>query len=157
MQLPQPHAPPTLAQQIFMAAFQRNDSLCPVEPKKNPVGSRRIDAIAHGMWDVVFSKADIMDNVTMKTALFTTLKLRALSKLNWLPSWWFLREMALGVMERLGWLVDDSEREKEWKEAVSWCAKAEKKLFGDSAATQNQGDSPPNPGLMQESVKKVDS
>ncbi|KAF1923167.1 uncharacterized protein M421DRAFT_426139 [Didymella exigua CBS 183.55] len=153
----QPHAPPIMAQQIFMTALHRNGSLFPIEPTKNPIGSRRVDAIAHTMWEVVFSKADMMDNVTTKAALFNPLKLRALAKLNWLPSWWFLREMALGVMEHSGWLVDDSERQGEWKEVVHFCKKAELKTYGDNGAVQNEGGGLPKPEEIRESVQKVDS
>lgn len=137
-----------------MVALQRSSSFRPTEPKKNPIHSQHIDAIAHSMWDVVFSQADMMNNVTMKAALFAPLKLRALAKLNWLPSWWFLREMAHEVMEHLGWLVEDGEREREWKEAVLWCRKAELKLFG---AAQDLGGGAAVAEEDQEEVQKVES
>lgn len=158
---PQPSMQPpqqtNIPQHIFMAALQKNPTLIPVDPQKNPVGSRRIDAIAHAMWDVVFSKADMMNNVTMKAAMFPQLKLRALAKLNWLPSWWFLREMVLDVMARSAWLVDDSERQGEWKESVEWCKKVEMKLFGEAAAVQNPGGGQVKSDPVQESVGKVDT
>lgn len=134
----QPAQQPTqtgIPQQIFLAALKRNNALYPVAPKTNPIGSRRIDAIAHSMWDVVFAREAMMTEVTMKAALFAPLKLRALARLNWLPSWWFLREMAVTLMKQQGWLVDDSERQGEWREAVEWCKKAETKCFGAGAGT----------------------
>jgi hypothetical protein len=133
MQPAQQPPQPTIPQQIFMATFKRNTSLTPVAPTTNPISSRRIDAIAHGMWDVVFQRDAMMTDITMKAALFTPLKLRALARLNWLPSWWFLRGMAVTLMRQQGWLVDDSERMGEWTEAVEWCKKAEIKCFGGGA------------------------
>lgn len=109
------------------------------------------------MWDVVFVKADMMNNVTMKAAMFPQLKLRALAKLNWLPSWWFLREMALDVMARSGWLVDDNERQGEWKESVEWCKKVEMKLFGEAAVVQNPGGGQVKSDPVQELVGKMDT
>jgi hypothetical protein len=135
----------TIPQQIFMATFKRNHTLMPVAPTTEPIGSRRVDAIAHGCWDVVFSKEALMTDITMKAAFYTPLKLRALARLNWLPSWWFLREMAVSLMKQQGWMIDDSERMGEWHEAVDWCKKAEMKCFGGGAdagagaATQDVG------------------
>ena len=133
----QPSMPPvqqppqaTIPQQIFMATLKRNHTLMPVAPTTSPIGSRRIDAIAHGCWDVVFSKEALMADITMRAALYSPLKLRALARLNWLPSWWFLREMAISFMRQQGWLIDDSERQGEWTDAVDWCKKAETKCFG---------------------------
>jgi hypothetical protein len=91
------------------------------------------------MWDVVFQRDAMMTDITMKAALFTPLKLRALARLNWLPSWWFLRGMAVTLMRQQGWLVDDSERMGEWTEAVEWCKKAEIKCFGGGAGAATQG------------------
>ena len=132
---------PSIPQQLLMAAFQRNRTLHPVAPTTNPIDSKRIDDIAHSMWDVVFPQEAMMTDITMKAALFTPLKLRALARLNWLPSWWFLREMAVTLMRQQGWLVNDVERQREWEEAVDWCKKAEVKCFGggNGAATQGGG------------------
>lgn len=141
MQPVQQPARPIIPQKIFVAALNRDISLQPVAPTTIPIGSQLINAIAHSMWDVVISQEEMMTEITMKAALFTPLKLRALARLNWLPSWWFLREMAVALMRQLGWLVDDGERQGQWTEAVNWCKKAEIKCFGGgtSAATQGGG------------------
>lgn len=135
MQPAQQPAHPSLSRHIFLAALKRNNALHPVAPKTNPIASRRIDAIAHSMWDLVFNREAVMTEVTMKAALFAPLKLRALARLNWLPSWWLLREMAVTLMKQQGWLVDDSERQAEWRDAVDWCKKAETKCFGAGVGT----------------------
>ncbi|KAF3037849.1 hypothetical protein E8E12_008649 [Didymella heteroderae] len=158
MQPTQQPAQPSIPHNIFMATIQKNMSLYPVAPMTNPVDSRRIDRIAHGMWDIVFSREAMMTDVTMKAALFTPLKLRALARLNWLPSWWFLREMAITLMRQSGWLVDDSERQGEWTEAVEWCQKAETKCFGYGAAPQGGGLGAAQIQEFQEAAaKKVES
>lgn len=119
--------------------------------------SRRIDAIAHAMWDEVVKRAGVMDSVSTKAAMYHVLKLRALARLSWLPSWWHLRETALVIMARQGWLVDDSERQGELKESVEWCKKAEKKLFGDNMAAQNSRGSQTKHDSVHESVGKADT
>jgi hypothetical protein len=55
--------------------------------------------------------------------MFSPLKLAALAKLNFLPSWWFFREGVMkGLPEMVGErTVDDGEMQREWKEAVCLC------------------------------------
>jgi hypothetical protein len=67
--------------------------------------------------------------------MFSPLKLAALAKLNFLPSWWFFRDLigselptlikrddGNGEEKVLGWLIDDKEMQNTWKETVRWCA-----------------------------------
>jgi hypothetical protein len=55
--------------------------------------------------------------------MFSPLKLAALAKLNFLPSWWFFRGGVMkGLPKMIGErMVDDGEMQREWKEAVYWC------------------------------------
>lgn len=69
-----------------------------------------------------------MKDITAKASMFSQLKLRTLARLNYLPSWWYLREMACSLMDRQGWLVDDRDMQSFWKETVEWCSRAEIKL-----------------------------
>ena len=56
--------------------------------------------------------------------MFSPLKLAALAKLNFLPSWWLFRQ---GVVNELPGLIgegtiNDEEMQRAWNEAVKWCA-----------------------------------
>ena len=59
-------------------------------------------------------------------SMFSQLKLSALAKLNFLPSWWFFREMAVktlgGLQEDggMGRILDDSVMEGLWRDACLW-------------------------------------
>ncbi|XPS92313.1 hypothetical protein M3J09_001712 [Ascochyta lentis] len=142
-------------EKVFMTAIQSNRNLLSGNPAINPVDSRRIDNIAHAMWQVVFNHENMMRDVTAKVAMFSTLKLRALARLNYLPSWWYLREMACTVMMRQGWVVDDREMQELWRETVEWCGRVEVKMgvHSDSAgASKHYGGD-----VAQEVVGKVES
>ncbi|KAA8626053.1 hypothetical protein PtrV1_01733 [Pyrenophora tritici-repentis] len=75
--------------------------------------------------------------------MFTPLKLRILAKINFLPSWWFLREAVINGVRGLRvakvkvggeeegvktWRVDDSEMSKVWGQARRFCEDVEVKL-----------------------------
>lgn len=54
--------------------------------------------------------------------MFSQLKLAALAKLNFLPSWWFFREMAVRQMKQdEGFIVDDGVMDGEWKNICYLC------------------------------------
>jgi hypothetical protein len=64
--------------------------------------------------------------------LFSPLKLAALAKLNYLPSWWFFRAVVVRDVGERGWVADDGEMEATWQEAVRWCAK----VLGDKGGVE---------------------
>lgn len=115
-------------QKIFLAALQEKQDLISGNPKINPVDSQHIDAIGHAMWQVVFRNEPMMREATAKAAMFSQLKLRALARLNYLPTWWFLRDMACSIMTRSGWLLNDNDMQNHWKETLTWCNKVEIKM-----------------------------
>jgi hypothetical protein len=141
-------------QKVFLAALKAGKPLLPANPLINPVTSRRIDNITHAMWQVVFANELMMQNVTKYSAMFSQLKLRALAKLNYLPSWWYLRDMACDIMKQQGWNVDDSEMQGVWLETVEWCvnlcAKWDVQNNGSSLAKQGKG------AEVQEGVSKME-
>ena len=71
------------------------------------------------------------------SAMYAPLKLAALAKLNFLPSWWFFRDLVVGGLPELvkgvdgmggekgdgkgGVVIDDGEMMGAWNEAVRWC------------------------------------
>lgn len=112
---------------VFLAAIQSNRNLLSGNVSEYSVNSQRVDSIAHAMWQVVFRYESMMQDVTTKAAMFSQLKLRALAKLNYLPSWWFIREMACVVMKNQGWHLDDSEMEILWQETVEWCKRMDRR------------------------------
>lgn len=96
-----------------------------------------------------------MQNVTAHAAMYSQLKLRALARLNYLPSWWYLRDMACGLTKRQGWNLDDSEMQGLWQETVEWCRRLCTKMGVQDesgiGAERNRG------GEVQEGVGKVES
>ena len=151
-QIQQPSSQQDACQAIFLAAIRTNRSLLPSNSSIDPIYSQSIDNIAHAMWQVAFNNEKTMNDVTAKASMFSQLKLRTLAKLNYLPSWWFMREMACGVMQRQSFNMDDREMQTLWKETVEWCARVEVRLGvqGENAAVK--------PGTaVQEEVGKVKS
>lgn len=107
------------------------------------------------MWQVAFSHEYMMQNVTAHAAMYSQLKLRALAKMNYLPSWWYLRDMACDVMKRQGWNVDDSEMQQLWQGTVEWCRTVGLKMgIQDDSGT---GVKQHGEYAGQESVAKVES
>jgi hypothetical protein len=66
--------------------------------------------------------------------MFSPLKLAALAKLNFLPSWWFFRQGVVNELPGLvrGGMIDDEEMQRAWNEAIKWCAE----VLGDRANTK---------------------
>ena len=100
-----------------------------------------------------------MKEITAKASMLPQLKLRALARLNYLPSWWFMREMGCGVMVRQGWLTDDNEMQSLWKGTLEWCKRVETKvgMQGDSTTAPRQEDRSPEAPMFEERVMKVES
>lgn len=126
----------TLPQQIFITAFNSNPELFKPHPSVIPMPSRRIDAVAHAMWQIAFDREPVMKEITMKAAMLPQSKLRALARLNYLPSWWYLRSLACENIQALNWPIDDSEMQTLWNDTLEWCKKVESKfgVQGDNLA-----------------------
>lgn len=65
----------------------------------------------------------MMQDATKYCAMFSELKLRALARMNILPSWWLLREKAVLQMRTQGWKLDDVVMQMAMREAVEFCIK----------------------------------
>lgn len=113
---------------LFLAAIRSNPALLPLNPTVDTINSQRIDNIAHAMWQAAFNNSKMMNDVTAKASMFSQLKLRTLAKLNYLPSWWFIREMAYSVMQSQEFNVDDREMQVYWKETLEWCSRVETRM-----------------------------
>lgn len=79
-----------------------------------------------------------MQSACQYSTLFSHLKLAALAKLNYLPSWWFLREMAVKQMLEVGWNVDDRDMTEVWRQTCERCVGVRKRSENDGMA--NGGD-----------------
>lgn len=90
--------------------------------------SKRIDTLTHAMWDVAFEQELLMKDFTMKAAMLPSSKLRALARLNYLPSWWFLRTKACEIIAEAKWPIDDTEMQTLWNETLNWAKKVENKF-----------------------------
>lgn len=116
----------TMANNLLTQTLSSDPTLLPADPSSNPINSRHIDAIAHSMWQIAFERGDVLQAACHYSAMFAQLKLSALAKLNFLPSWWFLREMVVKILgtpleqRGMGWNVDDAEMEAKWIEACHW-------------------------------------
>ncbi|CAN9080453.1 unnamed protein product [Alternaria alternata] len=111
-------APISPTTQLLHHVLTTHPNLVPTSP--SPILSSNIDAIAHTMWQVAFNHGPLLARACQYSAMFSPLKLAALAKLNFLPSWWFFREGVMkGLPEMVGErIVDDGEMQREWKEAV---------------------------------------
>ncbi|KAI2487032.1 hypothetical protein Ptr902_01165 [Pyrenophora tritici-repentis] len=99
--------PPNPFIQLLHYVLQKNPTLLPpitatptdhTDPSNTSaptLTSPDIDRIAHSMWDVAFKNRHLFHYACQYSAMFTPLKLRILAKINFLPSWWFLREAVI--------------------------------------------------------------
>ncbi|RMZ74683.1 J domain-containing [Pyrenophora seminiperda CCB06] len=111
--------------------------------------SSHIDAIAHAMWDVAFKHGGMFQIACSYSTMFSPSKLRILARLNFLPSWWFFRELMVKEIpgfgdeekkeERLGgamgdekFFVDDREMNAVIAQAAKLCREVEMMLVGRS-------------------------
>ncbi|KAH6633226.1 hypothetical protein C7974DRAFT_471421 [Boeremia exigua] len=143
--------PMTVLQGTFIAALNSKPDLLPSNPTQDPVRSSRIDRIAHIMWQLVFKQDELMKDITAKASMFAQIKLRALAKLNYLPSWWLLREAACDFMKRQRWVVNDSNMQTLWKDTLEWCKRVETKLGmqNDGATATKEETSETSPAQEQ--------
>lgn len=128
---PPPSSPPAttnaqiayLLSNLLTHVLQSNPHLLPSSPPTTTtrLTSTPIDDIAHAMWNVAFAHGDLLQRACQYGAMFSPLKLAALAKLNFLPSWWFFRDLAVKGLQERGCKVDDAEMEGTWQEAVGWC------------------------------------
>ncbi|KAJ4364828.1 hypothetical protein N0V95_000672 [Ascochyta clinopodiicola] len=88
-------------QKLLMAAIQSNQNLLPTNPLTVIVDSPHMDRCTNAMWQVAFSHVATMRDITAKVAMFSTLKLRALARLNYLPRLWTPEARALVNMAYL--------------------------------------------------------
>jgi hypothetical protein len=149
---PNPHQAPilpsTTSQKMQMTnnllrfVLESQPSLLPPD-LVGPISSYHIDAIAHAVWQVAFKHVGMLQRARQYSAMFSPLKLAALAKLNFLPSWWFFRDLIVrelptlikrgdgnGEEKVVGWLIDDKEMQNTWKETIKWCAS----VLGDRVA-----------------------
>jgi hypothetical protein len=106
--------------QLFQGAI-RHPRTVPTNPRSNPVTSMHLDNIAHAMWSLAFENEPWMVQTTMHCAMLPWSLLKTLARLNYLPSWWFLRELAKRQVRNQGWCMDDRMMESTWDEAAVWC------------------------------------
>ncbi|KAI4638470.1 hypothetical protein J4E93_010024 [Alternaria ventricosa] len=99
-----------------------------------PITSTHIDNIAHTMWQIAFKHVVMLQRACQYSAMFSPIKLAALAKLNFLPSWWFFRDLVVGGLPELikgvdgkgeemgkAVVIDDREMQGAWNEAIKWC------------------------------------
>ncbi|KAH6865977.1 hypothetical protein BKA58DRAFT_462045 [Alternaria rosae] len=138
-----PVSPPTPSQSAQMLnsllrhVLHAQPTLVPSNPSI-PITSTHIDNIAHTMWQIAFKHGVMLERACQYSAMYAPLKLAALAKLNFLPSWWFFRDLVVGGLPGLvggvdgkegekgkgkgeGIVVDDREMQCVWDEAVKWC------------------------------------
>jgi hypothetical protein len=113
----------TLAAAIFNHVISRAPKLLPTDLPNNTLTSAHIDEITYAMWQVAFSSnngsGDMLQVAAKYGSMFSEMKLRALARLNFLPSWWYLRERAFEIiLMQHNWMIDDSIVDLQWKDAV---------------------------------------
>ena len=122
-----------LMNNLLRHVLQTQPTLLPFVPS-TPITSTHIDNIAHTMWQIAFKHVVMLQRACQYSAMFSPLKLAALAKLNFLPSWWFFRDLVVGGLPELikgvdgkgeekvcGVVIDDREMQGAWNEAIKWC------------------------------------
>lgn len=93
----------------------------PPEPLARAVDSNHINEIVHAMWQTAFIDGPMRQEACQQSANFSYLKLQALANLNYLPSWWYYREIVVELMRIHNWVVDDRVMQTEWSHMVNRC------------------------------------
>jgi hypothetical protein len=70
-------------------------------------------------------------------SMMSEVKLRALARLNFLPSWWFMREQLVKVLQAEGRTIDDTCMSAQWQFATHGAQKVIEK--GNRVRMMNQG------------------
>ncbi|KAI4917920.1 uncharacterized protein J4E92_008858 [Alternaria infectoria] len=122
-----------LMKNLLRHVLQTQPTLLPSN-LSTPITSTHIDNIAHTMWQIAFKHVVMLQRACQYSAMFSPLKLAALAKLNFLPSWWFFRDLVVAGLPELikgvdgkgeekgrGVLIDDMEMQGAWNEAIKWC------------------------------------
>jgi hypothetical protein len=104
--------------QMLVAMLKSDPTLLPSSPT-DPVLSTHIDNIAYKMWQcsLTHKNGATLAQANKYSAMLNEVKLRTLARLNFLPSWWFLREQALVGLRSMNRLIDDSAMIKQYKDA----------------------------------------
>lgn len=110
-----------LTHKLLNFVLKTTPGLLPGNPATTAITSAHINETAHAMWQTAFATPGVLDQVCTYAAMFSILKLAALAKLNYLPSWWFLREAVCRIMINSQWNVDDAAMQTEWMSMVDWC------------------------------------
>ena len=109
--------------QLLVRALQMKPSLIPRDPLTMAITSNHINEIAHTIWQIAFSHGRLLQEACQSCAMFPHTTLQVLANLNYLPSWWFFRDMAVKVMKIQSWAVDDRVMQREWSQMTAWCRK----------------------------------
>ncbi|KAF2853113.1 hypothetical protein T440DRAFT_379994, partial [Plenodomus tracheiphilus IPT5] len=112
-----------LTYRLLHYALKKNPGLLPGDPRTTTITSDQLSDVAHAMWQVAICTPGVMEQACIYSAMFALLKLQTLAKMNFLPSWWFMREAAAKIMVSSKWNVDDRVMQTDWVYAVDWCRK----------------------------------
>ena len=110
--------------QLIIAVSKKFPTLFPASTS-TPVTSTHIDAIAYKVWGVCLNagQGELLSRANQYGAMLSEIKLRAAARLNYLPSWCFLRERVVLWLQTTGKVVDDSAGMMQWKEATDEATK----------------------------------
>ncbi|KAI8935166.1 hypothetical protein NX059_007759 [Plenodomus lindquistii] len=104
---------------LFKHSLNRSPHLRPLSTITR-VTHTQINDITHAMWQSAFATPGCMDQVATYAAMMSTIKLAALAKMNYLPTWWFIREMTVRLLGAMKCSVDDGVMMREWAEKLEW-------------------------------------
>jgi hypothetical protein len=99
--------------------FQKNHPLFP-NIKQHGITSAGIDKFSYALWNECLNSTNghLLNAAATYSAMFNEHKLRALAILNYLPSWWFLREKFKQWLRKADVNIDDSTMEEVFKTAI---------------------------------------
>jgi hypothetical protein len=130
--------------QLILKTFQENPKIFTQFTSKAGT-SAEIDQFAYRLWSRCLSTRNgMLLNLAAKySAMLGDSKLRTLAMLNYLPSWWFLREKLKRWLSSRGIAIDDSTMETNFKIAINYSAtisasKDRVKAQGEKATTTGE-------------------
>ncbi|USP81693.1 hypothetical protein yc1106_08967 [Curvularia clavata] len=127
---------------LVPCVLKENPNIIPADPTKEPITSDHINAVAHAMWQVAFRHGAMLQRASQYGCMFSPLKLAALARLNYLPSWWYLRSLAVTDFRNpeKSWWVDDRKEEEVWEETLRWCLKVLDKRMDRESEVKDKKD-----------------
>ncbi|KAF1911051.1 hypothetical protein BDU57DRAFT_108782 [Ampelomyces quisqualis] len=106
-------------------------------PQRNEIiTSSHIDKFTYSIWQICLTEnnGNLLTGAARTSSMFDDVKIRTLSIMNLLPSWWFMRERLVGLLNGTGRPLDDSDMEIVYGQAYATAVRVVQVLGQDRGA-----------------------